>query len=575
LFQDWHETYPLLRARFNRLREKGYRWVANFDLAAFYDTISHKGLIDVVSPRGGNAEEWEKVRPWLKTWSGDERGRRLDHGIPQGPLASNFLAEAFLLPLDEEMQKAKTKYLRYVDDILVMARTESEAWVAALNLEQSCRRLGLIPQSSKFEVRVASSPLKAFGSLPSLTAYEGEVEETIRIGRARAERAFHKALKGRPLRIEDRSRARYVLYRASASPRLLSWVLRLIPRHPEHIDAFMEYLSNYRRSKKIERRLVELLKTKIPYEYVRGELWHVNARIGSRDTLKRLLGLCRNELRFKRASLALRWGAYAFQIACRRHSLAATIRGLKRESALIQALIVPILSTDDFRSDGIVGDFLRATSFEPAIALGKAFARRGLSHRTYGVNTKELPAQAQNVYRGLQIIRRTATIEVDQIGEVLHTRFAVAKWHKWRKVLRKKYIHALQILLHANHLYAPSRSEWMQSQNSFNDALTRALIPLLEKYCHLAPVTLIDHKGKLVTFGALVDKNHPFGRGFPAIAGPFRAFNNRRNRLPGSHPYDQKGGSRNRFLRNKEQAKYSKQIAAAYREIIMLMDAHV
>jgi hypothetical protein len=549
--------------------------VAEFDLAAFYDTISHKGLIDVVSPRGGDKDDWEKVRPWLRTWSGDEEGAQLDHGIPQGPLASNFLAEAYLLPLDEEMRRTKIKYLRYVDDILVLARTESAAWRAALDLEQFIRRLGLIPQSAKFKVKPASSPAEPFGYLPSMTAYEGERDEGIRFRPARAERAFHRALKGRPLRIEDKSRARYILYRAGASARLLGWVLKLLPRHPEHIDAFSAYLSNYHSSKRVERRVLELLNAKIPYEYVRGELWHVIARIGSRDTLRRLLGLSRRELRLKRASLALRWGVYAFRIACRRQSLSASIRGLKRAPSLLQALITPILSTADFRRDGIVGDFLRAKSFEPAIALGEPLARRRLSHLTFGIRTKDLPIQVQNVYRGLQIIRRAAAGKVDQIGEVLTKRYAIVDWHKWHSVFGREYVHALQILLHADHLYSPGRSEWMQSQNSFNDALTRALIPLLTKCHHLPPTRVIDRKGRLVKFGVLLDSNQPFGRAFPRIADPFGAFNDRRNCLPGSHPYAEKGGSKNRFLRPKEQVGYSKQIATAFGEIIKLMDPHL
>jgi len=574
-FQDWHETYPLLRRKLSRYRQAGYRWVAEFDLAAFYDTISHKGLIDVVSPRGGDRDDWKRVRGWLPTWSGDERGAQLDHGIPQGPLASSFLAEAYLLPIDEEMRRAKIKYLRYVDDICILARTESEAWRAALELEQLCRRWGLIPQSSKFKVKRVSSFVEPFGYLPSMTGYEGERDEGIRFRPARAERAFRSALEGRPLRIKDKSRARYILYRAGRSAKLLRWVLRLLPLHPEHIDAFTQYLSNYRKSKRIERRVLELLRTKIPYEYVRGELWHVAARMGSRDTLKRLLGLSRRELRLKRASLALRWGVYAFQIACRRHSISTAIRGLKKESALLQALIVPVLSTRDFQRDGIVGEFLRAKSFEPAIVLGKPFVRRGLSHRTFGIKTKELSTQVQNVYRGLEIIRRTAAVRVDQIGEILEKRYAIAKWHKWRGVFGQKYHHALQILLHANGLYAPSRSEWMQSQNSFNDALTRALIPLLSRYHGLAPVKVVDRKGRLVKFGVLVDSGHPFGRAFPRIADAFRAFNDRRNHLPGSHPYDEKGGLKNRFLRDKEQTTYSKRIGIAYGEIIRLMDRHL
>ena len=94
-----------------------------------------------------------------------------------------FLAEVFLLPLDEAMKKTGIPYIRYVDDIRVLAKTEPDARRAAMTLELECRRLSLIPQSSKFSVARASNLTEALGALPSIVestgpdAYEQTMDE--------------------------------------------------------------------------------------------------------------------------------------------------------------------------------------------------------------------------------------------------------------------------------------------------------------------------------------------------------------------------------------------------------------
>jgi Reverse transcriptase (RNA-dependent DNA polymerase) len=99
---------------------RGNKWIAHFDLAAFYETISHRALQQIVAPAGGGGSTWDTIRDWLCTWTSGEGGIPVDHGLPQGPIASDFLAKIFLLPLDEAMQKAGIPYIRYVDDIRVL-----------------------------------------------------------------------------------------------------------------------------------------------------------------------------------------------------------------------------------------------------------------------------------------------------------------------------------------------------------------------------------------------------------------------------------------------------------------------
>jgi hypothetical protein len=105
-FRRWQNTYRAFQGRIRKHYQAGMRWVGDFDLAAFYDTISHELLVRTIYPRITNADlDW--IGQCLRTWSSDRAVSGHGHGLPQGPLASDFLAECFLLPIDLALQKRR------------------------------------------------------------------------------------------------------------------------------------------------------------------------------------------------------------------------------------------------------------------------------------------------------------------------------------------------------------------------------------------------------------------------------------------------------------------------------------
>ena len=199
--QDWRATYHQFKTRLQRHLDAGNQWIAHFDLAAFYETISHRALQSIVSPAGGGGEAWRLIREWLCVWTSSHGGIPVDHGIPQGPIASDFLAEVFLLPLDDAMKKTGIPYIRYVDDIRVLAKTEAEARRAAITLELECRSLSLIPQSSKFSVSHAETLTEALGALPSIAESTGREGDEGELNEASAISILCDAIAGRPARV--------------------------------------------------------------------------------------------------------------------------------------------------------------------------------------------------------------------------------------------------------------------------------------------------------------------------------------------------------------------------------------
>lgn len=72
--QDWRRTYHDFKLRLARHLVGGNHWIAHFDLAAFYETISHRALQSVVSPSGGSNEAWEMIRKCLCVWTSEAKG---------------------------------------------------------------------------------------------------------------------------------------------------------------------------------------------------------------------------------------------------------------------------------------------------------------------------------------------------------------------------------------------------------------------------------------------------------------------------------------------------------------------
>jgi hypothetical protein len=476
------------------------------------------------------------------------------------------------------MRRRRIKYIRYVDDIRVLAKTEKEARRAAIALELECRKWSLIPQSSKFVVRQAKSLEDALGTLPSIVESATPADDEPDLDPADAQSLMHEAVKGRPLRVVDKTRLRYVLYRAAPAPILLRKTLDLLPRHPEHIDAFRAYLSNYSYSSPIMHRVREMLRDGVLYQYVEGELWQIAASMGSPHDLRRLIKLFRKRSQTKDRSMSLEWGLLAFAAASSRadvYSQASTVRRLRASDPYIQSLIVPYLDEREFRRMGVAGELLASPRPEPGLALAGRLLENRLSHRSFGLRANQLAAEVKNALHGLGLLSGVHPEKFDQVGDILKTRFRVDYSRKWRKVFGVEYAHALSMLLSADAKFEAGPSEWLSWQDSFNDALFRALQVHMTRLVLPGACAVTNVLGELIEYGSLLDPNKAFSTNHPGIAGPLLLAHTRRNGLPTSHPYEKKTGRQTEYLRPKERDNLAKQLGPAYEGIIALIDGHI
>ena len=138
------------------------------------------------------------------------------------------------------------------------------------------------------------------------------------------------------------------------------------------------------------------------------------------------------------------------------------------------------------------------------------------------------------------------------IRETLAKLYGCKSLSIWCELLSTEYEHALQFLIEGKARFPGAYSEWLGLQDSLNDIIIRQFFDFLKSKGLSGHSETVATNGNLVKYGKLIVKDGPFDASYPTVAKAFRLLHNRRNKLPGSHPYDEKGGAKNKWLTKKE-----------------------
>ncbi|MEM5777845.1 MAG: RNA-directed DNA polymerase, partial [Candidatus Aenigmatarchaeota archaeon] len=559
LFEKWQEGYKKFIKKIKDYYKKGNLWVAHFDLAAYYDTISHEVISKQIA-RDTNNNFIFFLKECLKTWT-TNKTEKVSHGIPQGPITSSLIGEIYLLPIDLELKKKNIKYVRYVDDIKIFGKSREECLEGVILLEKECKERGLIPQSKKFGIIKADKVEDAIGKFPSITLQEkkyffSDTKETARI--------FKEAFNEEKF---DASKIRYILKISRKNKKILNIVINNLRTHPELVDEFYQFLLNYEDQNTGEKIFKSILNKPFEYEYVEGKYWTLISYFNFNKKKKdKLINFAIERLKSankKPEKPALRLGIYRF-LSSRGDEF--ILKSLKKEkSVLIQSFVIPHFNPTCFSQEPFikfVNNLIEhSISYEPALVYIKQLI---FNYRTDILSKLRKPVKDQSNVLNNTLGWKTS---IDTIGEILSR--VVDKSLKnfgWKKFLGKKeYTHANYIISLAEKNYHLDKNAWVNYMDSFNDIVVRKFIEYLRTK---EPKTnwpkTVDSKGNVVDFGKMLDKNNVLSKKFPKIADNFREFHKRRSKTPLSHAFDKKTGKPSIIVTYKEQKKLINSIREGY-----------
>lgn len=108
--------------------EQGYVHAVSLDLSKYFDTLNHEMLLNILRR---NVKD-ERVIQWIKRYlkSGVmENGvvMETEEGSPQGGNISPLLANIYLNEFDQEFQERRVAFVRYADDIVLLAKSDRAA----------------------------------------------------------------------------------------------------------------------------------------------------------------------------------------------------------------------------------------------------------------------------------------------------------------------------------------------------------------------------------------------------------------------------------------------------------------
>ena len=132
---------------------KGQRWVVETDIANCFEAIPHEELMQAVQERVCDRAVPKLLRVILRAGvMRDGQVWRAVTGTPQGGVVSPLLCNVYVHRLDRAWRPAYGTLVRYVDDLVVMCRTQGQARAARARLTGLLAELGLEPKAAKTRI---------------------------------------------------------------------------------------------------------------------------------------------------------------------------------------------------------------------------------------------------------------------------------------------------------------------------------------------------------------------------------------------------------------------------------------
>jgi hypothetical protein len=265
-FRSWKRAYHSYNATIRRNFVAGYTFVADFDLVACYELIDHNLLRRFIGRKVRNVEFLDFLTKCLSVWTTNLSLGELRHGVPQGPETSALLADVVLSQFDA-MTFKNARYVRYVDDIKIMARSEIPLRRALVRLDLQSKDLGLVPQAQKIQIREVTTLEDLLKTVPSPLLSAEALGDAVSASDLMAVfRQSQRKTKGR-WEIADATKFKYALSRLGRRRDVLKRIGQLLISRSDMAQIFAAYLRQFEEEREAADLLLAALRQDPTYDH--------------------------------------------------------------------------------------------------------------------------------------------------------------------------------------------------------------------------------------------------------------------------------------------------------------------
>lgn len=561
-YLKWQTTYRKFGQRIRDAFGNGYCYIANFDLAAFYDSIDHHVLSYFLKMIGIDEDTVEFLLDCLtiwtsSTWSTGPQNIYHKHGIPQGPLASGMLSEAVLQHLDHAGEQGhSTIYLRYVDDIKILAKSEDELRRKLIKLDISSKEIGLFPQTAKINIRQISDPSEEIKSvsLPPEPALRPTLDQKKLI-----DRILELSRNGR-IDSANSTKFRYLLAKALPTHRLNARLMKVLRNYPHFGTSVCTYIAHYNKiPKKLAMEIIDYLQHQELYHAINGAVLRAClGRMGYNETAA--LGLfCANRL------FRPKWVSIPVQPSYKEALIAWALSANTITFAEFDALVAAepdwwvkkcaLRELTDARYGlptytDVINRSMRAAEQEVARIAAARLVQDNLKlAKPYG----DVSVMAKHVLREAKLIRAVGQSE-SRINEILSYIIKRAQTsYDWKVFFGMEHAHAEHMMIMLKRNRETNIDAFLVQLDSFCDLVTR------EIYKRLRPGKQCPAYGHAIKDAMLSSR-------LPDTMKCLQTLHDLRLESAMAHPKTQKTGNQTRRLKHRDYYKIRNDLIAAFDE---------
>ena len=149
-----------------RYLNEGYIYVIDLDLSKFFDTVNHSKLLQILSRDIKDGRVISLIHKFLRApvFEDGKVGPKTTIGTPQGGCISPILANILLNELDQLLDSRGIRFVRYADDMVIMAKSWKAAERTLENVKDFLEnKLFLKVNEQKTKIGIASEKSQFLG----------------------------------------------------------------------------------------------------------------------------------------------------------------------------------------------------------------------------------------------------------------------------------------------------------------------------------------------------------------------------------------------------------------------------